>query len=141
MFEIYLLKIDDSGLIRKTTDNIFSSYAVTIPASDLLVGDRESLLFLAFAQVSSRTRLPSSLSLASHRLQGNGYFSSLDSSMISTLSRNQFAPRNLLSCQMRTLVSSPKQEATITSQICGVEIKKTYFLHVRQIFKGGANPT
>ena len=76
-------------------------------AGYLLVGARESILFLAFAQVSSRTRLPSSLSLASHRLQGNKYFSSLDSLMISTLSRNQFALRNLLSCQMRTLVSSP----------------------------------
>ena len=73
----------------------------------LLVGARESILFLAFAQVSSRTRLPSSLSFASHRLQGNKYFSSLDSLMISTLSRNQFALRNLLSCQTRTLVSSP----------------------------------
>ena len=76
----------------------------------LLMGDRESLLFLGFAQVSSRIRLPSSLSFASHRLQGNRYFSSLDSLMISTLSRNQFAPRNLLSCQMRTLVSSPEEK-------------------------------
>ena len=37
---------------------------------------------------------------------------------------------------MRTLVSSPKQEATITGQICGVETKNILLL-VRQILKGG----